>query len=108
MKITITNEQQIPVTLSPRTDAGRPALLDGVPVWSVVSGEATLHVSEDGLTATLVSPETPGTSQILVEADADLGEGVVKVSEIIELTVNGALATNLGLTVGNVELKPTA
>jgi len=33
-----------------------------------------------------------------VKADADLGEGVTEISDIIRLTVAGAQAANLGLT----------
>src|SRR5881296_3072465 len=42
LELTCTNEQQIKVRLNPRTDAGKPAKLDGVPVWSVVSGPGTV------------------------------------------------------------------
>lgn len=99
-EVTITNEQKVPVTLAPVTATGKPAKLDGPPTWTVVSGEGTVEVSEDGLTATLVSSDNPGDTQYMVEADADLGEGVETISDIVTLHVAGAKAANLGLTVG--------
>lgn len=98
--ITITNEQKIPVTLAPVTAAGKPATLDGVPKWSVVSGDGTLVTTPDGMGADLVSSDTPGDTVYLVEADADLGEGVETIADTINLHVQGARAANLGLTVG--------
>lgn len=108
MIIKLTNEQQVTVTLAPKTDAGRPAALDGAPTWEVVTGESTVVVAEGGLSALVVSSDNPGDTQILVKADADLGEGVVEISEILEVQVAGAQAANLGIVVGTPELKPVA
>lgn len=101
----ITNEQKVKATVNPRTDKGKPVSVDGKPVWTVASGDVTLEVADDGLSATIVSADTPGTSQVLVEADADLGAGVVTISEVIEVVVEGALATNLGVSLGTPEVK---
>jgi len=106
MKIQITNEQMIRVKLAPVTDARKPAKLDGKPTWEVLSGDSTIEVDEDGLGANLVSSDLPGDTQILVKADADIGEGVEEISEIIELTVLGATAKNLGISVGTAAVKP--
>lgn len=100
MKITITNEQQVQVTLTPVTQGGQPAQLDGVPTWEVISGNSTILVAEDGKSAILRSADDPGDTEILIKADADLGAGVVEVSDVIQLTVAGAMAASLGLTVG--------
>jgi hypothetical protein len=98
--IKITNEQKVNVALTPKTDGGKPAKLDGAPAWSVVSGDSTLVVAADGLSADLVSSDTPGDTTFLIDADADLGEGVENLQETITLTVSGANARNLGITVG--------
>jgi hypothetical protein len=42
---------------------------------------------------------------IVIEADADLGEGVETISDAIRLTVEGAKAQSLGLSVGTPEPK---
>ena len=98
--IKITNEQKVNVALTPKTDGGKPAKLDGAPVWSVVSGDSTLVVASDGLSADLVSSDTPGDTTFLIDADADLGEGREDLQETITLTVSGANARNLGIVVG--------
>lgn len=105
LEIKITNEQKIKVTLTPKTDAGKPAQLDGVPTWEVISGDSTVVAEPDGLSATLVSSDTPGDTQILVKADADIGAGIEEISDVIKLSVVGASAKNLGLIAGTPETK---
>jgi hypothetical protein len=97
--ITITNEQKVTATLKPVSDTGKPAKLDGAPTWSVVTGLSTVVPAADGLSAELISADDPGDTQFLVKADADLGAGVVEISDTIDLTVQGALATNLGIAI---------
>lgn len=105
LAVSITNEQKVTVTLKPVTNAGKPASLDGVPTWTVVSGDSTVVPSTDGLSASLVSSDNPGDTTYLVEADADIGEGVQTIQDTITLTVIGAQAANLGLAAGTPELK---
>lgn len=100
-EITITNEQKVTATLTPKTDTGKPAKLDGVPTWTVASGDSTLNVAADGMSAELISSDTPGDTTVLVEADADLGEGVETISDTILLHVAGARAANLGISVSD-------
>lgn len=107
LELKITSEQQVKVSLSPKTDTGKPAPLDGAPAWSVISGNSQVVVSEDGLSAMLVSSDDPGDTHVLVKADADLGEGIEEISDTITLSVIGATAKNLGLTAGTPEAKPT-
>ncbi len=106
MLITITNEQKVQVTLQPVTEAGNPATLDGAPVWAVAAGgDATLEVAEDGLSAFLVSGAAGVNSTITVTADANLGEGVVTLTDTITLAVVAAEASALGLVAGEAILK---
>jgi hypothetical protein len=105
MEITINNEQKVQVTLAPVTTGGNPAPLDGVPTWDVISGDSTVEPEADGKSAWLISGNDPGDTQIIVKADADLGEGVVEISDIISLSVQGAQAANLGLVAGTPEAK---
>ena len=105
LAVSITNEQKVTVTLKPVTNAGKPAKLDGAPTWTVVSGDSTVTPSADGLSASLVSADNPGDTTYLVEADADLGEGVETIQDTITLTVIGANAANLGLVASPPELK---
>jgi hypothetical protein len=103
--VSITTEQKVKATLAPVTDTGKPAKLDGAPAWTVLSGNAQVVVSEDGLSADLISSDDPGDTQIIVKADANLGEGVEEISDIIDLSVVGSTAKNLGITVGTPEPK---
>lgn len=105
MEIKITNEQKVKVTLTPKTDTGKPASLDGVPTWQILSGNSSIEVADDGLSATLISGDDPGDTEVIVKADADLGEGVEELSDVLKLSVVGATAKNLGLTVGTPEPK---
>jgi hypothetical protein len=105
LEIKITNEQKVPVTMSVKTAGGKETKVDGVPTWTVVSGDSTVTVAADGLSAELVSSDTPGDTTYLVEADADLGTGVENIQATITLTVEGARASNLGLVAGTAILK---
>ena len=106
MLVTITNEQKVEVTLAPVTEAGNAATVDGVPVWEVVSGDATLEVAADGLSAFLVSGAADVTSQIKVTADADLDEtGFAAITDTIDLAVVAAAASQLGLVAAAPILK---
>jgi hypothetical protein len=105
MLITITNEQKVEVTLAPLTEAGNPANLDGAPVWTVVSGDATLEVAADGLSAFLVSGAADVNSVIEVTADALIGEGIVTLTDSVDLAVVSAIAGQLGLVAAAPILK---
>lgn len=104
-EVAVTNEQKIKLTLNPVTLKGKPAQLDGPPKWSVISGDSRVEPADDGLSAYLVSSDTPGDTTFLIDADADLGAGVEDVQETITLHVAGARAANLGVIVGTPELK---
>lgn len=107
LELTITNEQQVKVHLTPITDAGKPAKLDGAPVWSVVSGPGKVTPAADGLSADLISDDADLSDTIYkVDADADLGSGVTDVADTITLHVLHANATNLGLSADAPTLKP--
>lgn len=103
----ITNEQEIDVTLKITTDTGRPAKVDGKPSWTQLSGASPITVADDGMSAVLTSSDDPGDSEYIVKADADLGEGVEEISDIIKLSVVGATAKNLGVSVGEPRPKAT-
>ena len=105
LELATNNEQKVKVTLNPGTPGGKPAQVDGVPTWVIQSGNSTVQVAEDGLSAYLVSSDNPGDTTILVNADADLGEGVTDISDVILYHVEGAKAASLGLSAGPAEPK---
>lgn len=109
LAIASTNEEQVPVTAAPVTASGKPAQVDGALTITVQSGEGTF--SQDAgepLTFRAVSGDNPGTTVYLVEADADLGAGVVPISDTVTYEVAGAQAASFGLSSGPVEPKPAA
>lgn len=105
LEININNEQKVNVSLHPVTPGGHPAPLDGSPTWEVITGDSTVQPAGDGLSADLISSDNPGDTDFLVKADADLGEGIVEISDIIRLHVSGAMAANLGLSAGEPQPK---
>lgn len=107
MDQTLKNTDKIEYTLAPVDAEGNPARVDGVPVWAVESGAATVEPAEDGMSCFLVSADVADESVIKVTADADLGEGVRSLEATINLTtiVPEPEAIDLGLTPGTAEAK---
>lgn len=104
LDVIINNEQEIDITLNPGTQGGHPVQVQN-PVWTVIQGDATVTPIGDGMSATLRSSDLPGDTQFLVEADADMGEGVEPISDIVRLSVGGAHAATLGLAPGTARQK---
>ena len=107
----INTDQNFPsVTLAITDPAGRPAAVDGAPVWA--SSDATVLTvvsSADGMSA-VVDTVAAGVARISVTADADLGAGVVTitgVSEDVNVTVGPShVASTIALTLGAPVAKP--
>ncbi len=68
----------VDVTVAFVNAKGKPAQVDGVPIWSVTDATIIDSVtpSADGLTAKLHIMDTIGASQLNVNADVDLSGGV--------------------------------
>jgi hypothetical protein len=97
-ELKLTNKQKATVTINTKNAVGDPVTVDGIPTWTVTSGDSTVIVSSDGLSAEIISSDTPGATTILVSADADLGSGIETLQDHIKVFVVGDKATNLGLT----------
>lgn len=78
----LTNEQQVQVTVKPKTAAGNPADIDGVVSYTSSNLDAAT-ISETGM---IVAGE-PGITKITATFDADLGEGVrtIELSGVVEV-----------------------
>lgn len=102
--VDVTTDQNFPnVVLTITDSAGRPASVEGSPVWAS-SDETVVTVlsSTDGLNA-VVDTVAPGIARITVTADADLGAGVTTitgVSEDINVTLGISPASVLTLSLG--------
>lgn len=106
LSIACNNEQKATVVSAPRTAAGNPASIDGALVVSVISGTGTIEQdSALPLQFKAVSGPLAGDTVYSVAADADLGAGVVTISDTVTLTVTSAAAASIGLAAGIVEPK---
>lgn len=97
---TLPNDKTASGAISYVDSKGQAAKVDGVPKWSS-SDEAVLKVTaaDDGLSAKVEPVGPAGTAQIKVEADADLGAGVVPILTLVDVEVVGGQAV-----AGNVTL----
>jgi hypothetical protein len=107
MAAVITNEEKVGVSVSFFTDKGKPAKVDGAPVWkSSDESVATVVPSADGMSASIVSVDgAEGTATISVEGDADLGAGVVPVGASDTVLVTSPQASSASFTFGAPEQK---
>lgn len=97
--------QKVKVSLAIKSADGKPAKVDGLPVWTVSNPDAVeMTVADDGLSADFKSKEVEDLlNSISVEADADRGEGVRKIVGVAALPVVGPDAEVLELSVGEAE-----
>lgn len=103
MTLTLTDIQKVSLSIAPVSAAGNPAPVDSV-VWTSSNPEVlTVVASEDGLTAVASTVGPLGNAQVTVVADADLGEGVVELTGILDVVVVGSQAVSLGVVAGTPE-----
>lgn len=109
LDVTIDTTQQVQVTLKPVDAAGAPFTLASPPSWTVTAGIATVVVAPDGLSAQLVSSDTPGDSLFTVKDTSPGGT----LSDTITLHVDQAtppppVLASFGLVQGAVTPKVPA
>lgn len=99
------------VTLEITDSKGRPAAVEGAPVWAS-SDETVLTVtaSADGMSADINTVAPGGPARVSVTADADLGAGVTQIvgfSEDINVTQGpSSVASTLKITLPAATDKP--
>jgi hypothetical protein len=91
MDITSTSKEKVKVKLNPN------GALGGTPVWSIVSGNATIEADTDGLAAFLISPDVADVSVYKVVAPLDVA-GTRNLEENGAYTVTLAEATELNIS----------
>lgn len=102
----LTATQQCQLSISVTDAKGNPAQVEGAPVWSSSEAAfASVEASADGMSAVVksVGPVTTSPVQINVTADADLGEGVVPLVGLLEVSVIAGEAVNVGIVAGTPE-----
>jgi hypothetical protein len=103
---TINTEQKVQYTISPTTDEGNPARIDGIPQWeSSDTNIVTVAPAGDGMSCMAISGTVEGSATVTVTADADLGQGVRNITESQEVRVTLAEASKLGLKPGEPQPK---
>jgi hypothetical protein len=102
--VTLSTEEKVLVTVQPLTEAGNPAPVDGAATFTVTSGTCTIE-GVDTLSAYVVSGSAPGDSLVTMACDADLGAGVVPVSDTLTVHVTSATAASLAVTLDEPVLK---
>jgi hypothetical protein len=103
---TLRDDQKVLLTIQPLDAKGKPAAVDGAPVWSS-SDETQIVVvaASDGLSAVAsgVAPPADSTAplpRIVVTADADLGSGVTPITGSLDFTITGGSAATIAITAG--------
>ena len=101
MAIILTDTQKVAASIQPVDAKGNPALVDGIPTWSVSDPELLLLVvASDGMSATIFTVGKLGNGQVVVESDADLGEGFIPLQGILDVTVVAGQAVALNIVTG--------
>jgi hypothetical protein len=94
---TFRDDQQVGLTIQPVDAKGKPAPVDGLPVWAS-SDETiiTVAAAPDGMSA-VAAAVAPGVARIAVTADADMGSGVAAITGTLDVTVTpgGAISINI-------------
>ena len=104
--LNMTDSQQAIVKLAIKDAKGKPAKVDGVPLWAVAdSSVATVVPAADGLSANIVAGDG-GNTQVTVTADADLGSGVSPIIGLLDVVVEGGPATVVELQPGTPTEQP--
>ena len=97
----ITSTQNCSLSIQPVDAHGNPALVDGTPIWSVSDPSVlSIAAAADGLSAEIAALGPVGTSQVSVQADADLGSGVVTIAGTLDVQVAAGQAVGLSISAG--------
>jgi hypothetical protein len=105
----LTAVQQAKYTVSFVDQRGNPAPVEGIPIWAAQDAAIlTLEADADGMGCLVKAVGLVGTSQVSVQADADLGEGTVLVVATDSVQVVAAMAVGASMSAGTPEDQPTA
>ena len=96
MQVQSTTEFNYRIGISPVTAAGKPAPIQPDSVVITATGGGSFIIEGDGKIL-LQSEAIAGMTAYQISADADLGEGVETISDVIDYTYTDPKATSLGL-----------
>lgn len=101
MEARFSSVEEVDVDVSFENALEEVVAVDGIPTWQVEDSTiATLTVAADGRSAVLRSTGVAGNTRVIVTADADLGEGVVPITGVLDVSVSqsGAIAVNFSVS----------
>lgn len=94
------DDKTVSATVSFIDAKGKPAKVDGAPVWaSDNEAVASVVAADDGMSA-VIAPNDLGTAQISVTADADLGAGVTTLTGLGTVEVVAGTAVTASINFG--------
>lgn len=97
--LVLTDVQKVALKIAPKSAAGNPAPVDGVPAWSTSDESVvSLVVAADGMNAEAVATGKVGVAQVNVSADADMGEGVKTITGVLDIEVKASEAVSLDVS----------
>lgn len=103
---TMTNTQQVVVTIKARNRRGGPAALQD-PEWSTDNSDVLrLEPSFDGQSCRIVAAGPIGSANVTFQADSDLGEGVTPIVGTLSFDITPGAATVIELEPGEPEEQP--
>jgi len=106
--LTLTDIQEVVLSIAPKDVEGNPAALEGVPTWTSSDvAIVTVTPAADGLSATAITVGPEGAATITVVAQGDLtGGGTDTVTDTVEITVVGSQASSLNVSAGTPPQRP--
>ena len=105
MALLLTDIQKVTFSITPVDIHGHVAKVDGAPVWGVSDATVgSITPSADGFSAEFVALDL-GVCQVTVDADADLGAGIVPLRGTADVEVEASAAVGLVVTAGVPELQ---
>jgi hypothetical protein len=104
--IQLIDTQQVKVNIAPVDKKGAPAQVQDVTFTSSDGTVAAVTQDEADPNSATVVAGLPGTCQIQVTADADLGDGVTTITSALDVTVVGGQAVGLAINAGAPEEQP--
>lgn len=98
----LTDSQKGALSISVVDKKGNPATLDGVPVWASSDETiATVQADDTGMNAT-VTAVRPGSCDVTVTGDADLGAGVQPIVGSLSVSVTPGQAVQITINEGAI------
>ncbi len=104
LMLTLTSSQKAALTVAFKDKKGNPATVDGAPIWGVDNPNVlAITPAADGLSCDVSAVGPLGTALVSVQADADLGEGVVPIAGSLEVMITSGAAETVEITAGAPE-----